>query len=80
MIAALTTFFILVVCAVLLHPFAVAVLRFQQAGEITEYMSIPLWMVGVFMPLGLFFLCIRLLSQVVGEGRKFFKPSDDPGV
>jgi TRAP-type C4-dicarboxylate transport system permease small subunit len=76
----LTTFFILVMCGFLLHPFTLAVLRFKEAGEITEYMSIPLWMVGIFMPLGIFVLCIRLVGQVVGEGRKLFKPSDDPGV
>lgn len=79
-IETLTPLYILAMCAVLLHPFTVAVMRFKQANEISEYLSIPLWIVGIFMPLGLLVLCIRLIAQTVGEGRRLFKQTDDAGV
>jgi TRAP-type C4-dicarboxylate transport system permease small subunit len=76
----LSIIYMFVICAPLLHPFTVAVIRFKQANEMTEYLSIPIWIVGIFMPLGLLVICIRLIAQGVGEGRKLFKVSDDPCV
>ena len=76
----LTYIYILVMCAFLLYPFTLAAIRFKLDNEITEYMSIPLWIVAIFMPIGLLLMCIRLISQTITGGRKLFTASDDPGV
>ena len=68
------------ICATLIYPFIVQVVRFRQNNEITEYISIPLWIVGIFIPFGLLFLCIRLMIQTLGDGRKLFRNIDEPGV
>jgi TRAP-type C4-dicarboxylate transport system permease small subunit len=76
----LSAAFIFIMIALLLYPFTEAVIRFKQANEMTEYMCIPLWLVGLSMPLGLLMLCIRVLGQGVWEGKRLFKVSDDPAA
>ena len=76
----LTEIYSFFICAVLIYPCISVVINFRQNNEITEYISIPLWIVGTCMPLGFLFLCIRLMSQAVGDGRKLFRNIDEPGV
>jgi C4-dicarboxylate transporter DctQ subunit len=80
LIETLNPLFILTMCAILLYPFIKAVIRFKQFNETTEYFLIPLWVVGIFMPLGLLVLCIRLISQAISEGRKIVKGRDDDAI
>jgi len=76
LIEALNPLFIFAMCAILFYPFVRAVIRFKQFNETTEYFLIPLWLVGIFMPLGLLVLCIRLISQAIAEGRKILRGRD----
>lgn len=79
-IETLNPLFILTICAILLYPFIKTVINFKQFNETTEYFLIPLWLVGIFMPLGLLVLCIRLISQAIAEGRKIPRGRDDDAI
>ena len=65
-------FIIAGLCAVLSYPFIVMVLRFRKVNELSFYLSIPYWLIGLVMPAGLVFLIIRVIIQGIGEGKGIF--------
>ncbi len=73
----LNLIFIFVICAVLLYPLIIYVIHLNQFNETTEFLYIPLWLVAIFMPLGFFFLCIRLVTQFLAEGKKIFEKTSN---
>ena len=62
--------FSFLICIVLIYPFTVAIIRFKSINEASYYLSIPLWLIGLSMPLGILFLCIRFGIQISNEAAR----------
>lgn len=73
LIEALILIFMLVLCGILLFPFTLQFIRSIEIHETTMYLSFPIWVVTVFMPLGLFFLIFRLIIDLVTVGKELFR-------